>query len=197
MSNILTATVTVEGVRPLLWNAFTLAAIPLGKQEKTGVAGNAPDEWRRTVLATPEGQLYLEPSYIFGCLRDGAKYTKKGRSSIQALVVATLQILDEQILVNRFLPGNSTALPTDPTAPVYLDIRSVKNPSTQGRNIRYRVAASPGWQIAFHLLWDATVVSREQMEAVANDAGQLCGLGDGRRIGLGRFEVRMFTVTQG
>jgi hypothetical protein len=104
MSNIITAHIKIQGVRPLLWNAFTPEAIPLQKQEKTGVAGNDPEEWKKTVLITKDRQLYVEPTYIFGCLRDGAKHTKKGRGSIQSLVASTLQIVDDRIQVDRFLP---------------------------------------------------------------------------------------------
>lgn len=191
MSNILVANVVITGTRPLLWHAFGPDAIPLQKGEKTGVAGNDPEEWKRTVLATEDGQLYLEPTYIFGCLRDGAKHTKRGRGSIQSLLVATLQVVDDRIWVDRFLLGTLT---TDPKQPVYLDIRSVKNPVTKGRNVRYRVAASPGWNIRFGVKWDKTIVSRAELEAVVIDAGNLAGLGDGRSIGFGRFELQEFTV---
>lgn len=191
--NILTAKLTIEGTRPLLWNAFTPAAIPLEKKEKTGVAGNDPEEWRHTVLVTDDGQLYLEPTYAFGCLRDGAKYTRRGRSSLQPLVAATLQIETERLLIDRTLPAD---LPTDPTQPVYLDIRSVKNPSTRGRNVRYRVATTPGWLTSFNIAFDATIVSRQEMEAITIDAGRLVGLGDGRSIGFGRFRLLEFVVPE-
>ena len=194
----LTAKVKIRGTRPLLWHRFGPDAIPLEKQERTGVAGNDPEEWRKTVLHTKEGQLYIEPSYIFGCLREAAKYTKKGRGSIQKLVQATVQVVDDRILIDRFIPNFNGGLPeditTDPDEPVYLDIRSVRNPSTRGRNVRYRVAAIPGWQTEFTIAWDATVVNRAQMEAVTIDASRLVGVGDGRSIGFGRFEVEEFTV---
>src|SRR5688500_16594047 len=103
MSNIITANIKIVGTRPLLWNAFGPEAIPLDKQEKTGVAGNDPEEWRKTVLITINRQLYVEPTYVFGCLRDGAKHTKKGRGSLQPLIAATLQVLDDRVLVDRFL----------------------------------------------------------------------------------------------
>jgi hypothetical protein len=35
------------------------------------------------------------------------------------------------------------------------------------------------------------------MEAVAHDAGRLCGIGDGRSIGYGRFEVTRFMLETG
>lgn len=193
MARLLTATVTIRGTRPLLWHRFGPDALPLEKQERTGVAGNDPGEWRKTVLVTKEGQLYVEPSYIFGCLRDGAKYTKKGRGSIQSMVAATLQVLDNKVLIDSFLPDELT---TDDTQPVYLDVRSVRNPATKARNIRYRVAASPGWTATFRIAWDPTIVSRGEMEAVTIDAGRLVGLGDGRSIGFGRFEVLSFEIQE-
>ena len=188
MANMITARVQIEGVRAILWHHFGPDALPLEKRERTGVAGNDPEEWHRTVLMTAERQLYLDPSYIFGCLRDAARYTPKGKGSIQVALTATLQIADDRILVDRFVPEEP--LPTDPTAAVYMDIRSVRNPSTKARNVRYRVAAAPGWTTRFTLLWDRTIVSQTEMRAVLHDAGQLVGLGDGRSIGYGRFTIR-------
>lgn len=193
MGNILTAEITVKGIRPLFWHAFGPDAIPLEKQERTGVAGNDPEEWKKTVLALPSGQLYLQASYIFGCIRDGAKYTTRKRGTIQPFVSATLQITDDVVLVDRFMVD---PLPTDPTQPVYLDIRSVKNPATKGRNVRYRVAACSGWLTTFSIFWDKTIVSRGEMEAAITDAGRFCGLGDGRAIGFGRFHVEHFNVAE-
>jgi hypothetical protein len=192
MGNIIYATVMITGARPILWHAFGPDALPLEKREREGVAGNDPSEWKRTVLMTPERQLYLEPSYAFGTIRDAARYTKKGKGSIQSAVAATLQVMDERILIDRFVPPEP--LPTDKEQPVYLDIRSVRNPSTKARNVRYRIAASAGWTATFHLLWDKTIVSRGELEAVIRDAGQLVGLGDGRSIGFGRFVVDQFVV---
>lgn len=192
MTNIVTAEVHIKGTRPLLFHHFGPDAIPLEKQERTGVAGNDPEEWRRTVLMTKDRQLYLESSYGFATLRDGAKYTKKGKGSIQTAVAATLQVLDDRLLLNRFLPEEP--LPTDSTLPVYLDIRSVVNPSTKGRNVRYRVACAPGWEIGFRIQWDKTIVSRGEMESVIRDAGILVGISNGRKIGFGRFECIAFCM---
>lgn len=192
MGNLLTAEIEIEGTRAMLWNWFGPDAIPLEKQEKTGVAGNDPEEWRRTVLLTPEGQLYVEPSYVFGCFKEGAVHTKKGRGSIQAFLIATLQVMDERVLVDRYLTGEPAR---DPTLPVYLDVRMVVNPTTKARNIRYRIAASKGWKMVFHILWDKTVVDRQQMQAVLRDAGKLAGIGNGRKIGFGRFDVLRFDIS--
>lgn len=207
MGNMITASVSIKGTRPLLFHHFGPDALPLEKQEQTGVAGHNPEEWRKTCLVTKDGQLFVPPTYIFGCLRDGAKYTKKGKGSIQKSVVATLQVTSDRVLIDRHFPGfpnghsfDATTIeppPTDSELPVYMDIQSVRNPSTKMRNIRYRIAASLGWQCEFNLLWDKTIVSRGEIESAINDAGTLVGLGDGRSIGMGRFTVEQFQVSEG
>jgi len=186
------AKVVIRGTRPLLWHRFGPDAIPLERMERTGVAGNDPDEWRKTYSATAEGQLYVDGTYIFGCLRDGARYVKKGRGSIQKDVAATLQVLNDRTLVDRFMPSNGDPPVGDPTAPVYIDVQSVRNPQTKGRNVRYRVAASLGWKAEFEILWDETIVGGQQMQSVAIEAGRFAGIGDGRAVGFGRFEVEEF-----
>lgn len=206
MANILTAEVSIKGVRPLWWHKFGPDALPLEKQERTGVAGNDPEEWRRTVLATKDGQLYLDPTYIFATLREGARHTKKGKGSIQSNLSATLQIVDDRVLVDRYFPGfpnghsfdvKTADVPsTDFDELVYLDIRGVRNPSTKARNVRYRIAAAPGWTTAFNLQWDKTIVSRGEMESVCIDAGKLVGVGNGRTIGMGRFAVESFEIVE-
>ncbi len=187
MGNNLTASIVVRGTRPLLWHCFSPDTLPLGKKERSGVAGNDPEEWRKTILVADNRQLYIRSSYVFACVREGAKYTLRKRGPLQPLVAATLQVLDDIILTDRFLPDEP--IPTDTTLPVYLDIQSVRNPTTKARNIRYRIAASSRWQLTFNLMWDRTIVSRNELEAVVIDAGRFVGLGDGRSIGYGRFEV--------
>jgi hypothetical protein len=196
------AKVSIRGVRPLLLNHFGPDALPLEKQEKDGVAGNSPNEWRKTALVTKEGQLYLKPTYAFASIRDAAKHTPKGRSTMQSSVAATLQIVDDRILLDRFMPGfpNGHAFdiaaveppPTDPDAFVYLDVQGVRNPNTMSRNIRYRLAACSGWACSFTIFFDKTVVDRNQMRAILRDAGVLVGIADGRSVGFGRFEVVKF-----
>lgn len=205
-NNIVTACVAITGTRPLWFHRFGPDAIPLEKREKSGVAGNDPEEWRRTVLVTSDGQLYIEPAYAFAALRDAAKYTKRGRGNLQTAIVATMQIVDDRILVDRFMPGHtpgdaydvSTAPhpPHNPEHSVYIDVRGVRNPTTKGQNVRYRVACSKGWHCCFSIMWDKTIVSRGEMEAICIDSGKLVGIGNGRSIGMGRFELAKFEVIE-
>ena len=90
MSNVLSAKVTIVGTRPLIQHKFGPDALPLEKQERTGVAGNSPDEWRKTAMVTKDGQLFVLPTYIFSCLREGARHTPKKRGTLLYDVSATL-----------------------------------------------------------------------------------------------------------
>ena len=194
-SNITTATVRIEGNRPLLWHYFGPDAIPLEKQEKLGVAGNNPEEWRSTCCVTPEGQLFLPNTYLFGCIRDAAPFTDKKRR-FQSEVCSSLQILDTTVLMeDRFLDEATPPLIHASRMPsmlpdVFIYVCGVRNPATGARNVRYRLAAAPGWQCTFSLMWDISIVSRPLMQSLCIDAGRMVGLGDARRIGFGRFEVK-------
>lgn len=194
MGNIRKARVEIKGIRPLLFHHFGPDAIPLQPGEKTGVAGNDPEEWKKTVLMTSDRELYIPDSYFFGTIRDGARNVKKGRGSIQPAVASTLQVLESAVLLGLKVPDEPQQ---DPTLPVYLDVRSVRNPSTKARNVRYRIAVREGWQCVFNIVWDAVIVSGAEMKEAVKYAGQLCGLADGRSVGFGRFEVQTFEVTEG
>ncbi|PFH81616.1 hypothetical protein [Bacillus sp. AFS088145] len=187
------AKVKIRGIRPLLIHAFSPDTISLERKAKTGVAGNDPEEWKKSYNALKTGQLWVDPSYIFGTLRTAAVHTKSGRGSIQSKFSATLQVIDDKILFNRFMPEDlNQFLENTPEDEVYLDVRSVRNPATKGRNVRYRVAMSPGWETEFTLQWDNTIIAGAQVEQVLLDGGSLVGLADGRSIGFGRFELVSF-----
>lgn len=205
-SNLTIVTVTIRGTRPLWQHQFGPDALPLTPREKTGVAGNDPDEWRRTCMIDRNGRPYLHSTYLFAVVRGGGRYIKKGRSNIMTSIAATLQIMEDPIFIhNRFWPGYETinkrdfnpktavAPPQDPTQPLYLDVRGVRNPSTKARNIRYRIALAPGWETTFTIQFDRSIVSRTQMHSAIIQAGELVGIGNGRTIGMGRFEVITFT----
>jgi hypothetical protein len=145
---------------------------------------------KATVLKTSDDQLYLEPTYVFASVCAGAKHTPRKRGSLQPIVAATLQVIDDKILVDRWLPKQDLQLLKGAKdEPVYLDVQSVRNPATGARNVRYRVASSPGWTAEFTLTWDNSLIGEAEMASVVRDAGRFAGLGDGRSIGFGRFEV--------
>lgn len=78
-THLTTATFTIRGTRPLLFHAFGPDVIPAdGQKEKSGVAGNDPNEWQKTMLMIePTRELYLKLTYVFGCLCDSAQHTPR------------------------------------------------------------------------------------------------------------------------
>lgn len=186
------AQVKIRGTRPILFNNFSIESIPLKRTSKGGVPGNNPDEWKNSYKTTDEGQLYLEPSYIFSCLRAGGKYIPKSRGTMESDIAATLQVDSEKLLLNRFVKC-SESLTNDDSNDVYIDVRPVARRGV--KNIRYRLASAKGWETEFVISWDSSLISTELLHAICIDAGQFVGLGDGRKIGFGRFEVVTFEQT--
>ncbi|MBE7384380.1 MAG: hypothetical protein F6J95_023575 [Leptolyngbya sp. SIO1E4] len=141
----------------------------------------------------------MSTTYVFGMVRDAARNVKKGRGSIQKDVASTVQCVEDQVWVTRdgdrlVVPEEPEVIelgtwPSDELPPVYVEVCGVRNPSTRARNVRYRVACSPGWQIEFSIIWDAAVVSRYEMEQVVSLGGTLTGIADGRTAGYGRFKL--------
>jgi hypothetical protein len=193
--NIMRASVTVVGIKPLIQNAFTPDAIPLPgkKRERAGTAGNDPTEWQRSCMLTKDRVLYITNIIVFATILNGAKNTKKGRGSIQPLVASTLQVEEEVIpLVNRTCPERPTY---DKHELVYIDVCGVTNPGSRGgRHVRYRLTAAAGWECSFTLRWDKSLIGRDVMEMILIDAGTLAGFCDGRKYGFGRFEIKSFAV---
>ncbi|MGI8385715.1 hypothetical protein [Robertmurraya sp. P23] len=183
------AKVKIKGTRPFLFNNFSIERIPLKRTTKGGVAGNNPEEWKSSYRVTEEGQLYIEPNYIFSCLRAGGKYIPKSRGSLESDVAATVQVISEKILLDRYVISQSN-ITTDSNDEVYIDVRPVSRRGV--KNIRYRLATQKGWETEFVVKWDSTLISPEQLHSICIEAGSFAGLGDGRKIGFGRFEVISF-----
>lgn len=96
---------------------------------------------------------------------------------------------------DRFVPEDKNLLKLD-KEPVYLDVRSVVNPMTKGRNIRYRIACSPGWKCNFQICWDDYIASKENIKMCLENAGSFQGVGDGRKIGFGRYKILSFEIVK-
>ena len=178
-----------RGTRPFLFHHLGIGFLSTDRKALSGSTGNNPDEWKTTVLHTESGQLYIPSSYIFGSFKNASAYTKVGRGTLTKKMTATLIVNTETVLMDKYLPEEKNLKVNDSTQEVYLDVRTVKNPSTKGSNLRYRVAVSKGYEFEFEIAWDTTIISDAHMQNVARDAGTLVGIGDGRSIGYGRFEI--------
>jgi hypothetical protein len=182
--------IEIEGVKPLLFHTFPIDTLS-GSKSKSGSTGNNAEEWKATVLMTPTRELYVYNSYIVGCITAGGKQIKVGKGTLNKKVGSTLEIKEPELLLGLYVPEEEDLLRKS-DEPVYLDVRSVVNPMTKGRNIRYRIAAKAGWKIKATLSWDDRTVSKEDMKACVENGGLFEGIGDGRRIGFGRFRLLSF-----
>lgn len=187
-SDMVLAYVTIQGTRPLLFHQFNLDV--LSNRPRGGTPGDNPEEWHSTYRCTNDGQFYLDPSYVFASIRDGGTYRQIGRKNLKDRVAATLQVTTDKVLItNRVMPDTLT---TNPEEPVYLDIRSVR--IGKAAHIRYRVALSAGWEASFQITWDRGFLDAKLMHAITLEAGQFIGIGDGRKIGFGKYLVKQFEV---
>lgn len=189
------AKISLKGTRPLLIHAFPLSGLDSNKS-KSGSAGKNADEWKDTSLIHPKTRhLFFYGSYILGTIKEGGKYIKVGKGSLAKKIQATLECADDQIIIkNRIAPEEKNMPIGDSTENVYIDIRSVVNPMTKGRNLRYRLAAKAGWECSTTVYWDDFAISKEQAKHAIELAGSLVGIGDGRTIGFGRFELMEFDM---
>lgn len=180
--------IEVEGIKPLLFHTFPIETLTTQKS-KTG-----EDEWKTTVLMDEKRQLYVLGTYFLNSIIDGGKEIKVGRGSLSKKISSTLSVDEIKIpLQDRFVPPDEDLLKLD-SEPVYLDVRSVVNPMTKGRNLRYRIAAKPGWKCVFTIEWDDVIASKEQIKRCVENGGSFQGVGDGRKIGFGRYKVISFTA---
>ena len=182
------AYVKIEGTRPLLWHTFPLDALSSDKK-KEGTKGDNSNEWKDTVLMNESRQLYVYNTYIQSAVSEGGKEIKSGRGSIYKKVCATLEVVEPKILMDGLFVPEEDKLTRLDTDIVYLDVRAVVNPMTKGRNLRYRIATKPGWKCSFTLCWDDKIISKEQIKMCVETGGAMSGIGDGRKIGFGRFKL--------
>jgi len=182
------ALIKVEGIKPLLFHTFPISILS-EKQSKGG-----EEDWKNTVLMDQNRQLYVNNTYVRNAIVDGGKEIKVGKGNLSKKIASTLEVQELKILIeDRFVPEEHQLLKLD-TEPVYLDVRSVVNPATKGRNLRYRIAASPGWRCSFTISWDDYIASKENLKVCAENGGAFQGIGDGRKIGFGRFKVISFEI---
>lgn len=187
------AKVSIKGTKPILFHTFPLDTFSTDKKRE-GKIGDNSSEWKSTVLMNENRQLYVLSTYIQSAVSDGGKEIKMGRGNISKKVASTLEVFESKILIdNLFVPDEENLSRSD-VDPVYLDVRAVVNPMTKGRNLRYRIAAKAGWTCSFHLIWDDRIVSKEQIKQCVDIGGMLQGIGDGRKIGFGKFELTSFDM---
>jgi hypothetical protein len=188
-----TAHLKIKGTKPFLFHKFNLEALTNSQKPKEGTTGNNFNEWKSSFFY--EGtKLYMPTAYMFAALKNGSVNTKVGRGTIQKTFISAVTLIGEKIYFNReMFPGwmdmDPENTPLDSSLPVYVDVRMVSNPNTKGKNVRYRLTLSEGWECDFHFEFDDSLISSSQVKKIVEDTGKLQGIGDARTLGYGRFHV--------
>jgi hypothetical protein len=187
------ANIRIKGIKPILFNTFPLDTFSSDKK-KEGKTGDNPESWKQTVLMDENRRLYIFSTYLTASISTGGKEIKMGRGNISKKVASIIEVMENKIFLDDRIVPPEEELTRNDTDTVYLDVRAVVNPMTKGRNLRYRIAVKPGWEIEFNLHWDDKILSKEQIKQCVENAGSLTGIGDGRSIGFGRYQLVSFKM---
>lgn len=143
------------------------------------------DEWKKTIYFKEGIGVYLPAVSFEACLVNAAKQFKiTGRQTATKFVQSGLFCMDE------FLPfivnGKPISELDDPR--IQIDKRTVKNPSTKGRNVRYR-AKFDSWESCFRVIVNSDdYLKKDMLTEIINYGGSFIGVGD-YRPRFGRFEL--------
>lgn len=184
----------MTGKKPFFFHKFNTEVLTQSQKPKEGTTGNNPNEWKSTVWSEEE-RLFIPDNYLFSSIVGGGKHVKVGRGTISKNLAGTVEITGARFYFsNRTLPKpieeiEEGDISKDPSKDIYIDMRMVANPNTKGRNVRYRLALSPGWEVEASCEFDDSVISPDQMKTAIECAGKFVGIGDARAIGYGRFNI--------
>lgn len=165
------AKVTIEGTSALLMHRFPLEEIEAIEKK--------PKEEQAEIAAyrDPDGKLYVPSVCIQRSFIGAATYQKfKGNLTLMKPAAACLLVTPERVLLlsNKGNPGYT------------IDSRAVVIPRTKGRIIRHRPRIDE-WKLRFELEWDDTLLKKEQVRRIVDDAGKRTGLLDFRPATKGPF----------
>lgn len=182
------ATVRIEGTAALLCHRWSDESVAAKAKAAKGSAAKKTDDIASYVYRTPDGNVGLAGTQLFGSIagpQGAAKFRQDPRSprkSALDLFRAAVVVLDD---VSPLMRDGQPCATWD-----YLDSRRVM---VQRAGItRVRPAFMPGWTCEFNLMVNlpAYVPPTLLLEVIV-DAGRLCGVGD-FRPSFGRFAVTSF-----
>lgn len=190
-----TITMTLEGVSPLLMHNVRLS--------------NPLDEWTRklkeiTAKQRKTDQDYYDMArieYFGGLYHDDAIGVHIPSGNVVAMLLDSARLIRKGPAIERGINVLDLAFPllySGPRTPQELhqhggftDSRMV---SPQGKKGGGKVLRTRpmfrAWGLVATLLYNPEQINPDDLRAIAVQGGKLIGLGDGRKIGHGRFEVR-------
>jgi hypothetical protein len=179
----------ITGTRPLLMHSDTLAD-PLNPKTKIHksltVKGKKTDEDHEAIAKSEwMSSLYLDESgpvipgaNIHAALIAGGKLSKLG-----AQLKRSTEVIRDVYRLDYTGPRDIESL----WEKGFFDARTVKNPGSSTRIVRYRPMFRE-WSCEAEIAFDPGVINQDQVVKCMEMAGQYCGIGD-YRPKFGRFNV--------
>ena len=182
--------VKIEGVTPLLCNAFTDAAAEAATNGTRGSSANAdrgtPQEQAASKLYLGvDGQPIIPQPNLMRCLVEGGRFHKIGKTQVTT---------SKSSILYGCMDVDGPVIDIEHEQPWRVDQRPVRNPSTGGRLLTNRPCFDD-WALSFTLLIDESIISPKLVRQIIDDAGQRIGLGDFRpacKGPFGRFKVTLW-----
>lgn len=179
--------IEVTGTSPLLMHNYNVEAVEEKTKAKKNSAIKKSDNVESYCYRDEEGYLCVPTNNFIASLGMAAKSEADPRSprkSAHDLIRGA--IIPGQLLA-RFLPKTKK-----------WDYEDKQRCVVQQSAVpRIRPAMKSGWKINFDILIQVPdYISPEFVHHLANNAGLLCGLCDGRKIGYGRFRVTKFEMVE-
>jgi len=172
-----TIKVKLKSDGPLLMHA-----LPQGPQEKIRDSGKEFDpkeEVERALYKDKNGRIYFPARWIKGCLENAAKGVRKGRVDLRSKVIQAVSISPAFIYPTKL-------------SDYVIDQQYVR---LMGRNLILRSRPRfDEWEIEFEINFDEELIGAEDIRKLLERGGKFIGIGDGRKIGYGRFVIKEFKV---
>jgi hypothetical protein len=190
-----TVQLKLTGTRPLLCHNVQLAdpdnPITVQIAEITKKRKKTPQDRREIAKLEWHGGLYIadgQPVFpvanILKALANAAKVTRQGAAVQRAVAAAEFEVP-----INY---GKSRTLDQLHDDPNYHDRRAVGVSSSKVIRTRPRF---PKWGMECTLYLLPEVLDLRDLKSIATLAGTIEGVGDGRKIGMGRFECEIVDVS--
>lgn len=176
--------VKIRSIAPMLHHgAQSLGLEPKSQKKKGGDALTGDkDEWKKTIYFNEQDGVFLPAINVEAALIEAAKQFKQGRSTMTKYFKSGVFISENNLPL--YVQGKTIKNLSD----VEVDVRTVKNPSTRGRNVRYR-AIFRQWSSDFLICVSADdFINAVLLKDVFAYAGSFVGIGDFRPR-FGRFTL--------
>lgn len=151
-------------------------------QTDDDIAALVATEARGAIYETPEGLVGLPTANVWRAVHEAAKAFKRGRDIERALTIVSGT-------VPLTIDGKTWTADEYLSDPEHIDYRAVAHP-----NVMRSRPIITGWasEHTFELATD--LINLEDLTPLIERAGRLSGVGDGRRLGFGRFTAEVAEV---